>query len=64
MKSRKLQLRTNPYKGKLLVFEGTDGAGKTTLISMTEHYIEGKHGIGTVLSLYVMLRHGNQRRFS
>lgn len=49
MKSRKLQLRTNPYKGKLLVFEGTDGAGKTTLISMTEHYIEGKHGIGTVL---------------
>lgn len=46
---KKLKLRKNPYKGKLLVFEGTDGAGKTTLISMTAEYIESKTGIGRVL---------------
>ena len=46
---RKLKLRKNPYKGKLIVFEGTDGAGKTTLISLTEKYLEEKYGIGSVL---------------
>lgn len=37
---KKLSLKTNRYKGKLLVFEGTDGAGKSTLITMTAKYIE------------------------
>ena len=46
---RKLKLRKNPYKGKLIVFEGTDGAGKTTLISLTKKYLEEKNGIGSVL---------------
>lgn len=32
--------------GKLIVFEGTDGAGKTTLISLTKKYLEEKNGIG------------------
>ena len=32
---KKLKLRNNPYRGRLLVFEGTDGAGKTTLIELT-----------------------------
>ena len=27
---KKLKLKPNPYLGKLIVFEGTDGAGKTT----------------------------------
>ena len=44
-----LKLRKNPYKGKLIVFEGTDGAGKTTMISLTEKYLEEKNGIGSVL---------------
>lgn len=30
---RKLKMKKNNYPGKLIVFEGTDGAGKTTLIS-------------------------------
>lgn len=46
---KKLKLRKNPYKGKLLVFEGTDGAGKTTLIGMAEKYLEERGGIGSVL---------------
>lgn len=46
---RKLKLRKNPYKGKLIVFEDTDGAGKTTLIGMTAEYLEKKNGIGSVL---------------
>ena len=44
-----LKLRKNPYNGKLIVFEGTDGAGKTTMISLTEKYLEEKNGIGSVL---------------
>lgn len=47
--TKKLKLRKNPYSGTLIVFEGTDGAGKTTLISMTQKYIEEKSGIGKVL---------------
>lgn len=31
------------------MFEGTDGAGKTTMISMTERFLEEKQGIGSVL---------------
>lgn len=46
---KKLKLRKKAYKGSLIVFEGTDGAGKTTLISMTVSYIESRKGIGEVL---------------
>lgn len=46
---KKLKLRKNAYNGSLIVFEGTDGAGKTTLISMTASYIESKKGIVEVL---------------
>lgn len=35
----RLKLRPNQYKGKLIVFEGTDGAGKTTLIGLTKNYL-------------------------
>lgn len=45
----KLNLRANPYKGKLVVFEGTDGAGKTTIISMTEKYLTDRFGEGQTL---------------
>ena len=31
------------------MFEGTDGAGKTTMISMIERFLEEKQGIGSVL---------------
>ena len=31
----KVKLTPNTYKGKLIVFDGTDGAGKTTLIDLT-----------------------------
>lgn len=41
---RKLKLRRNNYNGQLIVFEGTDGAGKTTLISMTEKYLSDTVG--------------------
>lgn len=44
-----LHLRKNEYKGKLLVFEGTDGAGKTTLISMTRQYLIAQYGEDNVL---------------
>ena len=45
----KLKLRKNNYAGKLIVFEGTDGAGKTTQISLTEQYIAERHGAENVL---------------
>lgn len=35
-----LKLKERFYKGKLIVFEGTDGAGKTTLVSMTRQLLE------------------------
>lgn len=38
---RRLKLRPNQHKGKLIVFEGTDGAGKTTLIGLTKNYLLG-----------------------
>ena len=41
---RKMTLRKNEYPGKLIVFEGTDGAGKTTLISLTENWLKEKFG--------------------
>lgn len=45
----KLKLTKNPHRGRLIVFEGTDGAGKTTLISLTAEYLEQKLGVGRVL---------------
>lgn len=45
----KLKLRTNRYPGKLIVFEGTDGAGKTTMINMAEQYIAAELGKENVL---------------
>ena len=38
----KVELTPNTYKGKLIVFEGTDGAGKTTLINLTYKYLKDK----------------------
>lgn len=37
---KKLKLRKNSYAGKLIVFEGIDGSGKTTLIKSTIKYLE------------------------
>lgn len=46
-----LKLRNNPYSGKLIVFEGTDGAGKTTMISMTEKLLGERYGAYNVLTV-------------
>ena len=45
----KLKLRTNRYPGKLIVFEGTDGAGKTTMINRAEQHIAAELGKENVL---------------
>lgn len=45
----KLNLRSNPYRGKLVVFEGTDGAGKTTMISMTQRLLVERGGEESVI---------------
>jgi dTMP kinase len=47
--NNKLKLKPHQYEGKLIVFEGTDGAGKTTMISMTEQYLKERMGEGKVL---------------
>ena len=39
-----LRLSKNPFRGKLIVYEGTDGAGKTTLIRLTESWLAEKYG--------------------
>ena len=39
----KLELTENKYLGKLIVFEGVDGAGKTTMISLTYQYLKEKY---------------------
>lgn len=39
----KAELTPNTYNGKLIVFEGTDGAGKTTLINLTYKYLKDKY---------------------
>lgn len=39
---QKLKLKKNNFAGKLIVFEGTDGAGKTTLIEQTKNFIQAK----------------------
>lgn len=45
-----LTLKKNETPGRLIVFEGTDGAGKTTMINMTLAYLTGK-GFGSRLSV-------------
>ncbi|MCH5164504.1 MAG: dTMP kinase [Clostridiales bacterium] len=47
----KMNLRSNKYSGKLIVFEGTDGAGKTTMISMTEKYLKDKLGASNIIEV-------------
>lgn len=44
-----LKLQKNNEAGKLIVFEGTDGAGKTTLIQMTVDYLTGIFGKERIL---------------
>ena len=44
-----LRLSKNPFRGKLIVYEGTDGAGKTTLIRLTESWLAEKYGEDNVL---------------
>ncbi len=44
-----LRLSKNNYAGKLIVFEGTDGAGKTTLIELTRQYLSSRFGTENVL---------------
>lgn len=45
------KLKKNNYPGKLIVFEGTDGAGKTTMISKTEAMLAEKFGAQNVLTV-------------
>lgn len=47
----KLTLKEVNYSGKLIVFEGTDGAGKTTMISKLVEYLSNKYGSNNVLSI-------------
>ena len=47
----KLTLKEVNYPGKLIVFEGTDGAGKTTMISKLVEYLSNKYGSNNVLSI-------------
>jgi len=39
---KKLKLRTNIYSGKLIAFEGTDGAGKSTLVNLLGQYLKSE----------------------
>lgn len=41
---RRLPLKNNNCIGKLIVFEGTDGAGKTTMISFAQKLLEKQYG--------------------
>ena len=45
----RINLKENKYKGKLIVFEGTDGSGKTTLINMSSEYLSDKYGNENIL---------------
>lgn len=45
----KLNLKENNYSGKLIVFEGTDGAGKSTLVLLTRDLLEQKYGVDRIL---------------
>lgn len=39
-----IRLTPNKYPGKLIVFEGTDGAGKSTIMQLSAEYIKDKYG--------------------
>ena len=45
----KLRLKEQKYSGRLIVFEGTDGAGKTTLIDFTANELKKKYGEDNVI---------------
>ena len=45
----KIELKPRTDGGRLLVFEGTDGAGKTTMIRMTRDYLSERIGAENVL---------------
>ena len=47
----KLFLKEVNYPGKLIVFEGVDGAGKTTMISMLVEYLSNKYSTNIVLQI-------------
>lgn len=47
----KLRLKPNGEKGKLIVFEGTDGAGKTSLIEITKRYLQARLGEDQVVQV-------------
>ena len=47
----KLNLKENNHSGKLIVFEGTDGAGKSTLVLLTKELLEQKYGVDKILCL-------------
>ena len=51
-KMNNLKLKEQFYKGKLIVFEGTDGAGKTTLVSMTRQLLESYGKVVTKTTTY------------
>lgn len=48
---RKLKLKKNTYSGLLVVFEGTDGAGKTTMITLLQQALEEKWGKEWIVSV-------------
>lgn len=48
---RLLRLKKKNYPGKLIVFEGTDGAGKTTHITKTIELLKEKYGEDKILSI-------------
>ena len=45
-----MKLQKNNFSGTLIVFEGTDGAGKTTMIEKTVAYLTERFGKDRVLS--------------
>ena len=47
----KAHLQKNKNSGKLIVFEGTDGAGKTTLIELCREWLAAKYGNEKIICL-------------
>ena len=47
----KAHLQKNRSNGKLIVFEGTDGAGKTTLIELCREWLAAKYGNEKIVCL-------------
>lgn len=43
MKLKNLHLKKHNYPGKLIVFEGIDGSGKSTMAEFTKHYFENNN---------------------